>query len=385
MNHLEAPTRFLPAVGTLREPTVTVVIPTHNGEAGIAQTLDALADQTRRPDQVIVILDNCTDDTARVVARVAATSPLRIRSIPTVGNTAKKAGALNQVLSQVLGTLAPEDLLLAQDDDSALDCRWIDSAVEALADNTIGAVGGVFYGEPGGGLVGQFQRNEYQRYAREIRRRGDKAMVLTGTATMYRARVAHQVQQARGGQIPGIRGQIYDTAVLTEDNEFTLALKTLGYRTVSPKECRVTTEIMTGWSDLWLQRLRWSRGALENLRSYGCTKITLPYILQQAGLAIGIVAMSLYLFAFTVSLLIGMQFTFQPFWTGIGLIFVVERVVTVRKVGWKGTLLAFPLIIEMIYDLFQMAVYLVAAGEIVLHREARWHNGNPDIATATTS
>ena len=30
--------------------------------------------------------------------------------------------------------------------------------------------------------------------------------------------------------IPGTRGQVYDTLALTEDNELTLALKTLGAR-----------------------------------------------------------------------------------------------------------------------------------------------------------
>ena len=32
------------------------------------------------------------------------------------------------------------------------------------------AVGGLFYGEEGGGLVGQLQRNEYTRYQRLVSR-----------------------------------------------------------------------------------------------------------------------------------------------------------------------------------------------------------------------
>ena len=49
------------------------------------------------------------------------------------------------------------------------------------------AVGGVFYGEDGSGLVGQLQRNEYTRYQRHISRRRGKVFVLTGTASVFRA------------------------------------------------------------------------------------------------------------------------------------------------------------------------------------------------------
>ena len=48
------------------------------------------------------------------------------------------------------------------------------------------AVGGLFYGEEGSGLIGQFQRNEYIRYAREMRRRRGRVFVLTGTASLFR-------------------------------------------------------------------------------------------------------------------------------------------------------------------------------------------------------
>ena len=50
---------------------------------------------------------------------------------------------------------------------------------------------------------------------------------------------------ARGTLLPGTAGRVYDTLALTEDNELTIALKTLGARMVSPLECRVITEVMT--------------------------------------------------------------------------------------------------------------------------------------------
>ena len=52
------------------------------------------------------------------------------------------------------------------------------------------AVGGVFYGENGCGLVGQLQRNEYTRYQRDISRRQGRVFVLTGTASLPARSVA---------------------------------------------------------------------------------------------------------------------------------------------------------------------------------------------------
>ena len=126
-------------------------------------------------------------------------------------------------------------------------------------------MGGLFFGEEGGGLLGQFQRNEYTRYQRLVGRKLGRVFVLTGTASVIRAYALRAIAESRGPLLPGPAGKVYDTHALTEDNELTLSLKTLGARMTCPPECRVTTEVMTTWRDLWRQRLRWHRGALENI------------------------------------------------------------------------------------------------------------------------
>ena len=54
-------------------------------------------------------------------------------------------------------------------------------------DPALMAVGGLFHGEPGYGLIGQFQRNEYARYQRLVARKSGRVFVLTGTASLIRA------------------------------------------------------------------------------------------------------------------------------------------------------------------------------------------------------
>ena len=187
------------------------------------------------------------------------------------------------------------------------------------ADPDLIAVGGVFYGEDGSALVGQLQRNEFTRYQRYISRRRGKVFVLTGTASLFRAYALKAVADSRGTLIPGTPGQVYDTLAMTEDNELTLALKTLGARMVSPMQCRVITEVMPTWQALWRQRMRWQRGALENIGAYGLTRATLRYWLQQIGIGYGTIALNAYFLLMTLTLLAADGFAIAPFWVAIGM------------------------------------------------------------------
>lgn len=47
-------------------PSVAVVVPAHNEQAGIAQTIDAIVQQLSPHDRLIVVADNCDDDTADI-------------------------------------------------------------------------------------------------------------------------------------------------------------------------------------------------------------------------------------------------------------------------------------------------------------------------------
>src|SRR4029079_9751862 len=151
---------------------------------------------------------------------------------------------------------------------------------------------GLFYGEQGHGLIGQFQRNEYIRYARDMRRRRGRGFVWRWTASICRPAALRAVAEYRGTSLPGVHGDVYDTAALTEDNELTIALKSLGGLMASPNGCRVVTELMPTWRNLWTQRLRWQRGALENLGAYGPTPAMLRYWAQQLGIGYSVIALS---------------------------------------------------------------------------------------------
>ncbi|RBY97657.1 glycosyltransferase family 2 protein [Blastococcus sp. TF02-8] len=413
-----------------RRPLITVLVPAHDEGDRITATLTGLAGQTLPPSRVVVVADNCTDDT---VARALAAGA---EVLETVGNRDKKAGALNQAWRlrfrrQTVGdrrdadrrradrrsaapaavgsayagserrnpaggrrgaalrrTLAERraassgrpdavdsDLVLVQDADSQLDPGFLAGAARhVLADDRMGAVGGTFRGDEGGGFVGHLQRNEYARYARDVRRLKGKCLVVTGTAAMFRAATLREISAARlEGRLPAGDGQggIYDTTVLTEDNELTFAILHLGYRVLSPMECTLVTEVMPTWRDLWNQRLRWKRGAIENCFQYGLTGITWRYWGRQLLTLLGVLVTFLYLGSIGISLATEGALHVQPFWLAVTGLFVVERVVTVRYRGWKR-MLAAGLMYELLYDLFLQAVHAKAYLDAALNRERRW-------------
>ncbi|WP_459791079.1 glycosyltransferase family 2 protein [Arthrobacter sp. AD-310] len=348
---------------------ITVIIPAHNEEAGIGETLVSLRGQTVIPDRVIVVADNCTDSTDHIAAANGA------EVVHTAGNTDKKAGALNFVLAELLPQAEPEDMFLVQDADSQLSRDFIERAVGHLAaDTRLGAVGGVFRGGRGGGFVGHLQRNEYARYARDVRRLHGRCLVVTGTAALFRARTLRDVVAARldGTLPPGNgRGGVYDTSVLTEDNELSFALLTLKYRIKSPADCTLVTEVMPTWRELWAQRLRWKRGAVENCVQYGWTRVTRPYWGRQFLSVIGVAVTLAYVSTVAFALATGEGLHIQPFWLAVTGVFVIERVVTVRLRGWRY-MLAAATMYELVIDLFLQVVHAKAYTDAVFNKKKAW-------------
>ena len=354
---------------------LVALLPAHDEETCLPLALDSLDRQSRPPDRVVVVADNCTDATEQVAAEHG------VEVFRTVDNRQKKAGALNQALRHLLPDLDADDLVLVMDADSLLLPSFLEGARDHLdrtpragpAPRPLGGVGGTFSGGPGGGLLGTFQRNEFARYARDVRRRRGRALVLTGTASVFPVHVLHEVARARrDGRVPDKsgRGEVYDVHVLTEDNELSLALMHLGYSILAPAECTLETEVMTTWPDLVRQRLRWKRGALENIADYGLTRVTAPYWGRQLLSALGVLATVLYLGSIAYSVLTG--FNLHPFWIAASGIFVLERVVTVRERGWRQVLLAAPLVVEMVYDVVLQAVQALAFTQALLRLERRW-------------
>ena len=349
------------------EVTVTVLIPAHNEEKLIAATIRSLEQQDRPPERIIVVADNCTDGT------VAVAKSLGVEVFESVNNDSKKAGALNQYLSILLPTLGENDTVMIMDADTVLRQGFLKAAVKHFVDDRgLSAIGGLFFGEDRRGLLAQIQKNEYTRYSREINRRRGRVFVLTGTASIFRARALRTVAEQRGKLLPGTNGQVYDTHALTEDNEITLALKSLGALMLSPPECMVETELMPDLRSLWRQRLRWERGAMENIATYGITLTTSRYWSQQLGLAYSVFALWTYFLLIGLQILSSDTWVWYPFWIIMAIVFIAEKVWSVRKADWKAKFLASTLLIELLYDTYLGIIFVKGVIDMARRKQAHW-------------
>lgn len=355
-------------------PFVICLIPAHNEQDSIQRTIESLYQQTRRPDEIIVVADNCTDDTIAIALATGASV------VQTQNNSDGKAGALNQVMAQILPILDFDDCILVMDADTVLTQRFIEATVNMLFSKSrkpIAGVGGIFLADDDKwNLVRQLQTNEYVRYQRRLSRRHGRALVLTGTGTVFKAGVLREVQQARtDGKIPDFGGtkSVYDTSSLTEDNELTISVKELGYRVVSPRDCTVKTAMMPTLRSLYKQRRRWQRGALENLIAHRINRHTAPYAIRQLLTYLGVFFPPLYLITLAMAYARNEQIdVYQPLWITVAVVYICEQTFSVRKGGWKAVLVSLAVLPELFLNAFLNVVYLVSLFGAIFATDESW-------------
>lgn len=383
-------TALIPRIGVVPSPAhtrtrrIVAVVPAYNEAAGIAQTVAALREQwAPRIDEIVVVPNNCTDDTAREAWRAGAT----VMQYPG-HNPHKKAGALNWAIGRLLPTLRDADFILVTDADSKLDADFTQHATRALLRPVaarhrgrmrpmmpVGAACASFRTErEPAGLLARLQRNEYERFARQVARRGGKALVLSGVATMFEVSAVKHVIAGRGHSLPGYEGEFYHRDTATEDIELTFAFRALGYRPMAPADARALTDIMPSRKALRDQRLRWQRGMLDSLLLYGVTRATVGDLVRQIGIYGGsLLAPAYVLFLAVVSQAYG-SIPFSAQWLPLTVLFLAERAWTVRRNRGLDVLMAAALLPEWCYEQWRAGVYWLAMWKTIRGARREWIN-----------
>lgn len=349
---------------------IVAIIPARNESGVIGAAVAGLIAQQRPPDRIIVIANNCTDDGATVQAAITAGAEvMNLGMVP-----GKKAGALNVGMAAVLPGLFGADYVFVQDADTIAVPAFLSTALACARDeDRYRVVSGRYACKAEYGLIGLLQRAEFTREGRRLDRRGDRTHIVVGTSCLFPVHILRAVIHARtAGLLPGGGNCVYDSGSLTEDFELSLALKTLGYHTVSPHACDAITDVMATIPMLWAQRIRWMRGGIENLRTYGWTKVTRPFWLRQGFILFGIASFLTFVTSLAMTLIITHNFEFSVLWVPIMVIFLLDRVIVVRRAGPMTMFVAATLVIEMGYDLFQQVVYCTAAVKAFRHTPGEW-------------
>ena len=353
-----------------------VLIAARDEESTIAATIASVLALQPPPSEVVVVVNNTTDRTAAVAVECGALV------LEMQVNRDKKAGALNYGLDHLETVLRDDQAVLVMDADTTLESSFAQVALDELSrDVTAGAVSSVFVGRRTSSILGRLQQMEYFRYKREIRQHANQALVVSGTAAMIRWRALVSVRDARrsGDVLPQGDG-FYDTVSLTEDNELTFALRTLGWRCPAPGVTS-TTDVMESAVALYRQRHRWYIGALGNIQHYGRRMpwhLRWTYWRQQAGLLASLLFVGLIGVANGLAISVyGLEVRWSAF-TALAIavlaLHLVERTATVWRLGWRYRLIALSYLPELVYSLLLLLIYSRALIDHVRGRSGTWHS-----------
>ncbi|GIF07860.1 glycosyltransferase [Actinoplanes siamensis] len=364
-------------VTKLPPPTydTVVIVPARNEEVGIMLSLKSLHRQSRRPDLIIVVVNNSSDQTEQYAAWYAGSD----RTPPTVvinltNNPHKKAGALNHGMEwlrqRVGGRLDAVKYVLAMDADTELHPKFIERAINVVdSDPEIGGVSAACLGRTG------LWRTPWQRYLVGMQ------IIEYGRAASARYRTnIHTMSGAgsfyRGAALQSLidfRGQVFweDHRNLVEDYETTLALKERGWKVTANQLCIAYTDLMPTLRELLQQRERWTRGTVDALRRRGWTKFTWHAI---ATTVLGL-AGAAYILGWGSTQLISaatVGFAQRPIFWLLLAFWMIYPAVMVRSLGWKAMLVEALLLPELVFTVVRTYWLITSILKSYFTRVSSW-------------
>ncbi len=348
---------------------VIAVIPAHDEEQTIAATVECVLAQELPPERVIVICDNCSDDTAGA-ARAAGASVFWSRD-----NAHMKAGALNQLLEYALPVLERGDLIAVVDADTTISANFFREARDyLLAHPQAGGVSGTYGGRGGGGLPGWCQRNEFARWGFDSRQQSGKAICLSGAASVFRAGALEDVRDLRSRQLLPGRGSCYSVSNFTEDFEMSQALLHAGYAIANLPSVTITTAVKPSWRELHVQRLRWNRGITETLAEYGLTAHTRGMWARWVIYTLSVLVIPLSLVLFSRQVLDGgwKLNGWLYLWLSVTAVIMAHKSVTIAASRRWSALAAALLVAELPYDTFLHATFLRSLWQVMRGSAKKW-------------
>jgi cellulose synthase/poly-beta-1,6-N-acetylglucosamine synthase-like glycosyltransferase len=236
---------------------MTIIIPAFNEEASIADTIASIRLQSTPVDEVIVIDDCSTDNTAAVARRAGA------RVIRPPKNTGSKAGAQNFALE-----IVDTELVMALDADTTLAPEAIEPLLPEFKDKDVAAVCGFVLPRY---VSTVWERGRYIEYLvaftwyKPLQDYYGKPMISSGCFSMYRTKTLKSV----GG---------WSTRTLAEDMDLTWTFYQRGYkvRFVPTAVCYPIEP--HNYHFMSKQLRRWSHGLMQNVRLHWKELTGIPYL-----------------------------------------------------------------------------------------------------------
>jgi peptidoglycan-N-acetylglucosamine deacetylase len=234
-------------------PDVTVLIPAHNEEGVIIQTVTSVLASDYPAMRVIAVNDGSTDDTQMLLDSHFGDDP-RVQIIHQANRG--KAAALNNAMSH-----AGTEIVVTIDADTEIESDAIRQLLRHFSDPQLGAVAGnVKVGNRSRWLT-RWQALEYITSQNMEKRAFDLLNCITvvpGALGAWRK----QAIEAAGG---------ITADTVAEDADLTVAIRRLGWRVSYEERAVAWTEAPVTASALIRQRFRWTFGTLQSFWKHRST------------------------------------------------------------------------------------------------------------------
>lgn len=303
-----------------REARMLVIVPAHDEEDGIADTLLEIVSQSRRPDKVVVVADNCTDGTEAVVRKFMRKHPI-VELMTTRHNKDRKVGALNQawllyspgfdlvacidadtvlwkdVLAELEEELVPRTRCAGVMAKYTFDQDWVPPQLRYSKEPSRGQEAVENTRMPW--FVRQLvraQRLEFTSWNLDQLRRGRRTYVLGGQATLFRQEALLKAAHFNNGYGP------WNVDTDVEDMELTWRFQVLQLETLVSRSARAYAGAMYTRKSLWAQRRKWDEGMARLLLKYKLRKNTVYPWVRQIKMAFDLAVRLMFVLMFTISI-----------------------------------------------------------------------------------
>jgi len=243
----------VPAAVPGARPTLAILVPAHNESAGIVPTLQALIAQLATGDRLLVVADNCSDDTAAVAAAQGAEVAVRHDA-----NRRGKGYALDHGV-QFLAAGARPDVLVIVDADCDVEPGALDALARACAQSGRPVQALYLMKAPAGAGL-KVRISEFAWLVKNhVRALGYHRLGLPCHLT------------GSGMALPWklLQGSTLATGSIVEDLQLGLDLAERGHPPLFCEAAVVTSVFPTQATGLQAQRTRWEHGHLELILTRG--------------------------------------------------------------------------------------------------------------------
>jgi cellulose synthase/poly-beta-1,6-N-acetylglucosamine synthase-like glycosyltransferase len=346
--------------------SVCVVVPAHNEEETIARTISALLKQTRRPDRIVIVADNCSDRTVEI----ARSFGRRVTVIETVGNKHRKVGALTMAWQQHVNAdpARPFDYMLGVDADTVLSPNSLEDLEQELMENPkAGGIMARYTFDPELGqtkfarLLIRLQRMEFSSWTLDILHRRRNTYVLGGQATLFRVEALQEVVDGERRHSP------WDPEAQVEDMELTWALNSRGWDCKVSATARAYAGPMTTLKSLWAQRRKWDEGMIRLLLGSKLGTATIYPWRIQLKTAINGVTRALFAFLLPTSIAVG-AFAWSWIWIAPPVLAIFLNLKHARKIPGRtraDLFIAGTLVLVEIYLVFRLLAWATSWGTVI--------------------